>query len=87
MCKMGVDMPIKTEEDGLMSIALAQRIAANCANLAARIAFAPTTPETPLGLACEGFKRTYSDVLYKAAIGSRVKTMCHKKTEPVEVRP
>lgn len=52
ICKMGVDMPIKTLEDGLITLPAAQRIAADSGNAAAQIAFAPTTIETPMGIAC-----------------------------------
>jgi hypothetical protein len=86
-CRMGVDMPIRTEEDGFMSNALAQRIAASSANIAAKAALSSTTVETPLGLACEGFKKTYSTVLGGAVKGSRVKTECHFKAKPFRVPP
>lgn len=81
ICKMGVDMPIKTEEDGLISPPLAQRIAANCANSAAQLAFTSTTIETPMGIVCEGFKGTFNSILDAAVAGSRVKTACHPRAE------
>ncbi|HEX8818844.1 MAG TPA: hypothetical protein VF794_02870 [Archangium sp.] len=81
ICEMGVDMPIKTEEEGLISPPLAQRIAANCANTAAQLAFAPTTIETPMGLLCENFKTAFNLTLAAAIAGSRVKTACHPKAE------
>ena len=70
-----------------MSNALAQRIAASSANIAAKAALSSTTVETPLGLACEGFKKTYSTVLGGAVKGSRVKTECHFKAKPFRVPP
>lgn len=83
ICRFGVEMPIENR-NGPISTPLAQRIAARCANEAAYTFFKSTTPETPLGLACEGFKKTYHLVLNRALSGSRVKTQCHEKTTPVE---
>jgi hypothetical protein len=87
ICKMGVGMPIQTETEGLVSHSLAQRIAAECANAAAQVAFAPTTPATALGLACESFKSAYRLALGGALSGSSVRTECHEQTTPVEVLP
>jgi hypothetical protein len=84
LCRFGVEMPIKTELDGSISTPLAQRIASDCANQAAYAIFSLATPETPLGLACTSFKRTYNEILYRAIKGSTVKTQCHPKTTPVE---
>lgn len=78
-------MPIKTEADGLLSTPLAQRISADCANLAAQIALGAVTPTTPLGVACESFKAHYRVFLNNAVSGSRVTTLCHEKTSPVLV--
>jgi hypothetical protein len=81
ICKMGVDMPIKTEVDGLVTLPAAQRIAANSGNLAAQLAFAPTAVDTPMGVLCESFKTTFNMTLNASVIGSRVKTACHPKAE------
>lgn len=83
---MGVDMPISTQEDGLITLPAAQRIAANSGNLAAQIAFAPTALETPMGLLCENFKTTFNMTLNEAVLGSRVKTACHPKAETKSTR-
>ncbi|MDY7231479.1 hypothetical protein [Hyalangium rubrum] len=85
ICKLGIEMPIKTEVDGMISAPLAQRIAADCANLAAQVALGSTTPTTPLGFACESFKGAFHSTLRNALRGSVVKTICHKATEPVVV--
>jgi hypothetical protein len=50
ICQMGVDMPIKTKEDGLISLPAAQRIAAICGDTAAQLAFTPSTIDTPMGV-------------------------------------
>lgn len=83
LCKMGVEMPMQTEKEGPFSLPLTQRIAADCANLAADMALGATTPETPLGLACESFKKAFGLVLDGAVMGSRVRQRCDKATEPV----
>lgn len=84
ICKMGVEMPIKTEEDGLITFPAAQRIAANCGNGAAQLAFSPSTVETPMGILCEDFKTAFNMILNAAVMGSRVKTACHPRAEAVK---
>ena len=86
-CRMGVEMPIRTRAQGLIELALAQRIAASSANIAARAAFQSTTPATPLGLACEAFKKTFDTALRGAVKGSRVKTECQPDGNPFRVPP
>jgi hypothetical protein len=83
-CKFGIGMPIETEGVGFMSEALAQRIAADCANKALGDVIA--SPVSPLpGLVCEQFKSTFDDTLARAVRGSRVTTLCDKKTTPIRV--
>jgi hypothetical protein len=84
VCKFGIEMPMETELAGPISTPLAQRIAADCANQAALIVFSPSTPETPLGLLCEGFKNTYDTIIHSALKGAQITKICHKKTKPVE---
>ncbi|WP_152622556.1 hypothetical protein [Archangium violaceum] len=84
VCRFGVDMPIETEADGYLSLTLAQRIAADCANEAGRIVLnAPASPGP--GLVCEQFKKKFNEILNRAVLGSRVKTECHKKTTPMTI--
>jgi hypothetical protein len=85
LCKFGVEMPKENGDAGPISLPLAQRIAADCANLAADTALGATTPATPLGLACESFKKAFKAILWRAVEGSRVKTLCHEATKPVTV--
>lgn len=82
ICTVGVEVPIATKQKGPISLSRAQRVAANCANLAADIAFAPTTPATPLGLACTSFIQTYNATLQRAITGTRVNTYCREGTTP-----
>ncbi len=82
ICTVGVEVPLETELKGPISLTRAQRVAANCANLAADIAFGPTTRETPLGLACTSFINTYNVTLQRAIAGTRVNTYCQKGTTP-----
>ncbi|PTL79695.1 hypothetical protein DAT35_33375 [Vitiosangium sp. GDMCC 1.1324] len=84
VCKFGVGMPIETEEVGPMSTLLAQRIAADCANGAlSRVLASPISPSP--GLVCEQFKNTFDEILDRAVLGSRVTTLCDKKTTPTRV--
>lgn len=82
LCKFGVEMPMENGDAGPISLPLAQRIAADCANLAADTVLSATTPATPLGLACESFKKAFNAALWRAVEGSRVKTLCHEATSP-----
>lgn len=87
LCRFGVEMPMETDEDGPISTPLAQRLSADCANQAALAVFSSTTPETPLGLACESFKSTYGVILGRVINQSLVMKTCHKKTTPVDIGP
>jgi hypothetical protein len=83
LCRFGVDVPIETDDDSY-SIPLAQRIAAERANEAARLVFGSATPESGLGLLCEAYKNSFGTLLEASIRGSRVKTGCHEKTIPVQ---
>jgi hypothetical protein len=85
VCQFGVGMPLETKAEGPLSEALAQRIAADCANVAAERVFRPAPAAVPPGLACQSFKKTYHEVLNSAVGGSSVRTECHPKTMPVKV--
>ena len=67
-----------------ISIPLAQRISAEQAHEAARLVFGAATPEAPLGLLCETFKRTLRARLKASIAGSRVDTVCREEAIPVE---
>jgi hypothetical protein len=83
-CQFGVGMPIETEKFGLMSVPLAQRIAADCANEALREVLA--APASPLpGLVCRQFTTTFQIVLNRAVRGSRVSGQCEEKANPIHV--
>ncbi|HEX8437510.1 hypothetical protein [Archangium sp.] len=83
LCRFGVDVPIEND-DSPFSLPLAQRIAAERANEAARLVFGSATPASGLGLLCEAFKKTFGNLLDASVRGSRVKTACHEKTIPVQ---
>lgn len=84
VCKFGIGMPIETEAVGPLSTALAQRIAADCANGAlGRVLASPISPSP--GLVCEQFKNTFDEILDRAVRGSRVTTLCDKKTTPTRI--
>jgi hypothetical protein len=81
LCKFGVEMPLETLADGSISTTLAQRIAADCANEAAKIVLDfPSSPRP--GLLCQDFKSTFHTTLNRAVLGSRVTTQCDKETTP-----
>jgi hypothetical protein len=80
-CRFGVEMPLESEQVGPISTALAQRIAADCANEAARIVLEfPNSPRP--GLLCQEFKSTFHETLARAMPTARVMTLCHEKTTP-----
>lgn len=81
VCRFGVEMPIETKADGYLSVTLAQRIAADCANEAGRIVLSAPVSPSP-GLVCEQFKKKFNEILDRAVRGSMVTTLCHKKTTP-----
>lgn len=83
-CKFGVEVPIENR-DGPVSMALAQRLAADCANEAALSVLGAATkePDPPLGILCESFKTTYGALLNAAIGGARVTRVCDKRTRPV----
>ena len=84
LCIFGVEVPVATTQLGPVSIPRAQRVAADCANLAAQMAFGPTTDETPLGMACTGFIVEFNAVLQRALMGTRVTRYCRDEPRPVE---
>ncbi|CAM4049051.1 hypothetical protein [Corallococcus exiguus] len=79
-CTLGVGLPIHAKGSEPIPVELAQRISANCANLAAQTVFSSTTPVTALGLACEEFRTTFGIALEGAILGSRVRQQCHPAT-------
>ncbi|MFY0528623.1 hypothetical protein ACN28I_37490 [Archangium gephyra] len=81
VCRFGVEMPIETRVDGYISVTLAQRIAADCANEAGRIVLSAPSSPSP-GLVCEQFKTKFNEILDRAVRGSMVTKSCHKKTTP-----
>ncbi|RKG84516.1 hypothetical protein [Corallococcus terminator] len=85
-CQLGIGLPMQTSRMGPIPLPLAQRISADCANLAAQTVFRAATPTTPLGLACEEFRGTYTLALSEAIVGSRVSKTCRRETTPVEPR-
>lgn len=83
ICRFGVEMPVENH-DGLISVPLAQRVAADCANTAASVVLGSATDETPLGILCENFKTTYDVILNRAIAGAHATKMCHRLAKPVK---
>jgi len=68
-------------DDPALRRALAQRIAADCANEAGRIVLEfPNSPRP--GLLCQDFKRTFHQVLSRAVPNAQITTLCHEQTTP-----
>ncbi|QRO02438.1 hypothetical protein JRI60_08530 [Archangium violaceum] len=84
LCGFGVEMPIQND-DGPISLPLAQRITAERIHEAAEVVFSSATPASGLGLLCESLKKTLKPMLWASIEGSRVKTSCHKKAIPVQL--
>ncbi|WP_375756435.1 hypothetical protein [Corallococcus exercitus] len=86
-CTLGAGVPVQVTGSEPMPVELAQRISANCANLAAQTVFSSTTPVTALGLACEEFRATFTTALDGAIFGSRVRQTCHPATLSLKSEP
>jgi hypothetical protein len=83
LCRFGVEVPIRNN-DGPVSLPLAQRITAKRTDEAARLVFGSATPESPLGMLCQTLKSTLKPLLSASIGGTRVNTECHEKTIPVQ---
>ncbi len=83
ICTFGFEVPMEND-DMSISIPLAQRIAAERTDEAARLVFGAATPESPLGLLCEAFKKTLRARLKASLGGSRVDTVCREEAVPVK---
>lgn len=83
-CRLGIEVPIEND-DGPVSVQLAQRIAAERTNETSRVVFESATPITPLGLLCEKFKNTLRPLIEASIGGARLMTRCHEKAIPVQL--
>lgn len=83
ICKVGIEVPMETEEEGPFSVTRAQRLAARCANEAADLSLGATTAATPLGLACTSFIAAYAGIFDRAAKGGRITRSCRPEAETV----
>ncbi|HZI09561.1 MAG TPA: hypothetical protein VE153_04160 [Myxococcus sp.] len=83
LCKVGVEMPMETEELGPIPVSRAQRLAAKCANEAADLALGATTRATPLGMACTSFIGAFRIRLDFTVAGSRVSSRCKPEAESI----
>ena len=83
-CSIGVEMPMESNS-GPISTALAQRIAADCANEAAYTVLSTLTtpPPPPLYTLCAAVREAYNVRLKGAVLGSRVKAICDPMAKPV----
>ena len=83
ICTFGVEVPM-ANKDMPLSLPLAQRIAAERTDESARLVFGAATPESPLGLLCEAFKKTFRARLKASIGGARVDTVCREEAVPVQ---
>jgi hypothetical protein len=81
LCQFEVGMPLRNHEMEI-STALAQRLSAEQANLAAHAALSRALLP---GMACESFKAILKGSMSKAVAGARVKADCDPALVPVEV--
>jgi hypothetical protein len=85
ICRVGIEVPMETEESGPFGVTRAQRVAARCANEAADLALGATTAATPLGLACTSFITTYTLIFERAAKGGRITRSCRPEADAAAV--
>jgi hypothetical protein len=83
LCEFGVEVPIQND-DGPISLPLAQRITAERVHEAAEAVFSSATPASGLGLLCESLKKTLKPLLWASIEGSRVMKPCHEESIPVQ---
>ncbi|WP_309895030.1 hypothetical protein [Archangium sp.] len=83
VCTFGVEVPMQNK-DMPISVPLAQRIAAERTDEAARLVFGAATPASPLGLLCEAFKKTLRARIQASIGGSRLETVCREEAVPVQ---
>lgn len=81
ICQFEIGMPLRSHEMEI-STALAQRVSAEQANLAA---YAALSNALLPGMACERFKTILKGSMPKAIAGARVKADCDPALVPVEV--
>ena len=83
-CIFGVEMPLENK-DGPISLPLAQRVSADCANEAAYTVLSTLTkpPPPPLYTLCTSIRDTYRMMLTAAIVGSKVKANCDSQAKPV----
>lgn len=80
MCQFEVGTPLRTEPLGPISDRLAQCVAAEQSNEAA---YAVLSRALMPGMACQEFKHLFDERMRAAIEGSRVRTECDVRLEPV----
>lgn len=83
VCRFGIEMPVQNNE-GPISVALAQRVAADRINEAAHWILGSATPASPLGILCETFKRTLAPRVAASLAGAKMTYLCNSKASPVQ---
>ncbi|WP_237726544.1 hypothetical protein [Corallococcus coralloides] len=82
LCRFGVETPLRTHE-GVISLPLAQRIAAERINEAAQAVFGSATIDSPLGMLCELMKAQLRRTFEASLAGARFRAQCDERAPPV----
>jgi hypothetical protein len=85
VCKVGIGMPMETQEKGVIPSWEASEIAAECINRASEYVIRPAPPESPSALVCTSFKDALSQLMSEAVLGSRVNLGCRPGIPPSRV--
>jgi len=83
VCQFQVEVPIRTQKEGALSIAFVQKVCAELANEAAREALSQPGADEALGMACEDFKTRYEKLLLAGLPGARFRRSCTGEVPPV----
>ncbi|WP_216671980.1 MULTISPECIES: hypothetical protein [Corallococcus] len=82
LCRFGVETPLRTHE-GVLSLPLAQRIAADRINEASQAVFGSATVDSPLGMLCELMKAQLRTTFEASLAGARFRAQCDERAPPV----
>nr|WP_216626928.1 hypothetical protein [Corallococcus exercitus] len=82
LCRFGVETPLRTHE-GVITLPLAQRIAADRINEASQAVFSSATPDSPLGVLCELMKAQLRRTFEASLAGARFRAQCDERAPPV----
>ena len=76
VCRVSMEMPLRTWENGDISNWDAEDIATECINEASESIVRPAPPSVTTAVACTSFKNELSRLLSLRVVGSRVSSVC-----------